>query len=46
MGICVGFAQAVTAKQEDLRVLDLAISNGRSDGGVVEDVAPLGERCI
>lgn len=43
METLVGFALTVAAEQEDLGVLHKAIGDGGSDGGVVEDVAPVGE---
>jgi hypothetical protein len=42
----VGFAEAVASEQEDLRVLHQAIGDGGGNGGVVEDVASVGERGV
>ena len=42
----LGFAEAVAAEQEDLGVLDQAVGDRRGDGGVEEDVAPVGERGV
>ena len=39
----VGFAEAFASEQEDFRVLHQAIGDGGGDGGVVEDIAPVGE---
>jgi len=39
----ITFAEALASQQEDLRVFHQAIGNSGSDGGVVEDVAPVGE---
>ena len=39
IGDFVGFAQTVTAEQEDLGVLDEPVGDGGSDGGVEKDVA-------
>ncbi len=39
-------AKTVTAQQENFGVLDQPVGNGGSDGGVVEDVAPVGERGV
>src|SRR5229473_617617 len=44
--ISVAFAKAVATEQEDLGVLDQPVGDGGSDGGVVEDVAPVGEGCV
>src|SRR5258707_10222437 len=41
--IAIAFAETVAAEKKDLGVLHEAIGDGRSDGGVVEDVAPVGE---
>ena len=46
IGISIAFAEAVAAEQEDLGVFDQAIGDGSGDGGVVEDVAPVGEGCF
>jgi len=46
IGIPVAFAEAVAAQEKDLRVLHQPIGDGGGDGGVVEDVAPGGERSI
>src|SRR5215510_8180823 len=43
IGIPVAFAKAVATKQEDLGVLHQPVGDGGRDGGVVEDVAPVGE---
>ena len=45
MGL-VALAKAVAAEQEDLGVLDQTVGNGGGNGGVVEDVAPVGERSV
>ena len=42
----LGLAQAVAAQQEDLGVLHQPVGDGGGDGGVEEDVAPVGERCV
>ena len=42
----VAFAEALAAEQEDLGVFHQAVGDGGGDGGVVEDVAPVGERCV
>ena len=36
-----GFAQAVAAEQEDFGILDQAVRNRCSDGGVEQDIAPV-----
>src|SRR5438046_805878 len=41
--IAIAFAEAIAAEQKDLGVFHEAIGDGRSDDGVVEDVAPVGE---
>ena len=41
-----GFAEAVAAEQEDLRVFDEPIDDGGGDGRVEENVAPVRERSI
>jgi hypothetical protein len=46
IGILVGFSQAVAAQQKDFGVLDQAVGDGGCDGGVVEDVAPLGKGSV
>ena len=46
MRILIGLAETVTTKQEDLRVFDETIGNGRGDGGVEEDVTPFGKRGV
>src|SRR5271157_3904735 len=42
----VAFAKAIASEQEDLGVLHQAIGDGRGDGGVVENVAPLGKGSV
>src|SRR5213593_2029064 len=42
----VAFAKAIASEQEDFGVLHQAIGDGRGNGGVVEDVAPLGEGSV
>src|SRR5271157_5186877 len=42
----IAFAEAFTSEQEDFGVLHQAVGNGRGNGGVVEDVAPVGERSV
>ena len=42
----LGLAQTFAAQQEDLRVFDQAVGDGGGDGGVEEDVPPVGERCV
>ena len=37
------FAEAFAPEEKDLGVFDQAIGDGGSDGGVVEDVAPVGK---
>src|SRR6266849_6349290 len=44
--ISVAFAKAVATEQEDLGVLDQPVGDGGSNGGVVEDVAPIGEGSV
>ena len=44
--ILVGFAQTVTAQQEDLGVLDQAVGDGCGDGRIKEDVTPVGKRGV
>jgi hypothetical protein len=44
--ILICFAEAVAAEQEDLGVLNQPVGDSSGDGGVVEDVAPLGEGCV
>ena len=39
----IAFAEALASKEEDLGVFHQAIGNGGGDGGVVENVAPVGE---
>src|SRR5712691_10645052 len=39
----IPLAKAVTSQEEDLGVFHQAIGDGGGDGGVVEDVAPVGE---
>ena len=41
-----GLAEAITAQKEDLGVLYQAVGDGRGDGGVVENIAPVGEGCV
>ena len=43
IGIAIAFAEAVAAEQKDFGILHQTIGDGRRDGGVVEDVAPVGE---
>ena len=45
-GRVLGFAEAFPAKKQDLRVFDETIHDGSGDGGVEENVAPVGERCV
>jgi len=42
----IAFAEALAPEEEDLGVFHQAISNGGGDGGVVEDVAPVGKGCV
>ena len=42
----ITFAKALPTQQEDLGVFYQTISDRRSDGGVVEDVAPIRERSV
>src|ERR1700736_1776488 len=42
----VTFAEALAAEQKDFGVLHEASGDGRRDGGVVKDVAPLGKRGV
>ncbi len=42
----IPFAEAFACEEEDLGVFHQAIGDGGSNGGVVEDVAPVGESCI
>jgi hypothetical protein len=46
IGILVGFAKTVAAQQEDLRVFDEAVGDGSSNGGIEQNVAPVGERSV
>ena len=46
IGSLIGFAQAVAAEQEDLGVFHQAVGDSGGDGGIEEDVAPVGERCV
>ncbi len=41
-----GFADAGTAEQKDLGVLDQAIGDGGCDRGVEQDVSPFGKNSI
>lgn len=45
-GTFLSFAEAVTSEQQDFRVFDEPIHDRSGDGGVEENVAPVGERCI
>jgi hypothetical protein len=42
----LSFAQAFSTQQKDLGVFHQPVGDGGGDGGVVEDVAPGGERSI
>jgi hypothetical protein len=42
----VTFAKAFATEQEDLGVFDQTIGDRSGDGGVVEDVAPVGKCCV
>src|SRR5260370_3011937 len=42
----IWFPQAVAAEEEDFGVLHQAVGDGGGDGGVVQDIAPVGERCV
>ena len=42
----IGFAKAFTAEKDDLGVFDQAVGDGRRDGGVVQDIPPLGKGCV
>ena len=42
----IALPKAVAAEQEDLGVLDETIGDDRGDGGVVEDVSPVGEGSV
>ncbi len=42
----IAFAEAFAPEEEDLGVFHQAIGDGGGDGGVIEDVAPVGEGCI
>jgi len=42
----ITFAEALASEQEDLGVFHQAIGDGSGDGGVIEDVAPVGKSCI
>jgi hypothetical protein len=44
-GTVLSFAEAVTSEQQDFRVFDEPIHDRIGDGGVEENVAPVGERC-
>jgi hypothetical protein len=45
-GVLAGLAQTVAAEQKYLGVLDQAVGNRSRDGGVEEDVAPVGKRYV
>jgi hypothetical protein len=42
----MGFAQDFAAEKNDLGVFDQAVGDGRGDGGVVEDIPPVGKGCV
>ena len=42
----LGFAKTIAAQQEDFGVLHEPVGNGGSDGGIEENVAPVGEGCV
>src|SRR5260370_32395193 len=42
----ITFAEAFASQKEDLGVFHQAIGDGGGDGGVVEDVAPVGEGSV
>jgi hypothetical protein len=42
----VGFAKAFAPEQEDFGVLHQAIRDSSCNGGVVQDVSPVGERSV
>src|SRR5580692_7487723 len=42
----ITFAEALASEEEDLGVFHQAIGDGSGDGGVVEDVAPVGKCCV
>ncbi len=42
----IAFAEAFPSEEKDLGVFHQAIGDGSGDGGVVEDVAPVGEGCV
>src|SRR5947199_9856966 len=44
--ILAGLAETVAAEQEDFGVLHQTIGNRGRDGGVEEDVAPIGKRSV
>jgi len=41
-----GLTEAIATEQEDLGVLDEPLGDRRGDGGVEENVTPVGERCV
>jgi hypothetical protein len=45
-GVLAGLAQTIATQQEDLGVLHQAVGDGRGNGGVKEDVAPVGKWCV
>jgi len=42
----IGFAKAFAPRKDDLGVFDQAVGDGRRDGGVVEDIPPVGKGCV
>ena len=42
----LGLTEAVAPEHEDLGVLDEPVSDGRGDGRIEENVAPVGEWCV
>jgi hypothetical protein len=42
----ITFAEAFATEEEDFGILHQAIGDGCSNGGVVQDVTPLGEGCV
>src|ERR1039458_307631 len=42
----LGLTEAITPEHEDFGVLDESVGDRRGDGGIEENVAPVGERCV
>ena len=46
IGFLGRITETATTEQKDFRVLHQTVGDGRRDGGVIEDVAPIGESGI